>query len=82
MYVGHKRKLLLLMGHTMSLYKLSLSDNYNAVAVIPSNNGLLTAQEANLKAAVHLLQISENASKAAKSFLKLAEVTKDEEDSV
>jgi len=66
----------------MNLYKLSLSDNYNAVVVIPSADGTLTLQEANLKAAVHLLQISENASKAAKSFLKLVEVTKDEEDSV
>lgn len=71
------------MGHTMSLYKLSLSDNYNAVAVIPSSDGTLTLQEANLRAAVHLLQISENASRTAKRFfLKLAEVIQDEEDSV
>ena len=70
------------MGHTMSLYKLSLSDNYNAVVLIPSDDGLLTLQEASLKAAVHLLQISENASRTAKRFLKLAEVIQDEEDSV
>lgn len=66
----------------MSLYKLSLSDNYNAVALIPSSDGTLTLQEASLKAAVHLLQISENASRTAKRFLKLAEVIQDEEDSV
>lgn len=70
------------MGHIMSWYKLSLSDNYNAVAVVPSDDGTLTLQEANLRAAVHLLQISENAAKAAKRFLKLAEVLQDEEDSI
>jgi len=66
----------------MNWYKLSLSDNYNAVAVVPFDDGTLTLQEANLRAAVHLLQISDNAAKAAKRCLKLAGVIQDEEDSV